>query len=72
MVFETVTKQLDSVGVRHLGVTREEYGSTLGYRMQTLRSITTEALRLSLGWDSHLSEANRRQADEPYTTERSA
>lgn len=72
MAFETVRQQLDTAGVRHLGVTREEYGSTLGYRLQTLRSITTEAVRLSLGWDSHLSETNRRRADELYTTERSA
>lgn len=59
---DRVTKELDYQGVKHLGVTRLEYGDRLGYRAQTLFGIAETAVRTALRFPSHVSETNRKKA----------
>jgi len=53
-----IQNKADRLGIKHLGVDRQEYGDTIGYRFHTALSIASEAVRRAFGLDSHISQTN--------------
>ena len=55
---ENITNKLDSLGVRHIGVDRQEYGHDASYRFHTIAAAASEAVRRVFGLPSHVSQIN--------------